>query len=237
MVKFNMCDHLNQIIDQHEGSIVCGDCALVLDVYFSQQEHSSQKISVSLQPVDHLKSYLLDCCDRMHIPTLISENIYKKFIQFRTGHDFERISDMQLMAYSIYITLKNDGIGRNIEYVAQNTGISSKLLWKCESLDPYISMPINIENVLAPVYSMFNLSSEDCKIIVKISKHFQERHFSPLTLSSTLVYVYCRISKIQISIKKVCSIFCVSSMSIYRCKSYITYDKFQCILENILNDK
>ena len=171
MVKFNMCDHLNQIIDQHEGSIVCGDCALVLDVYFSQQEHSSQKISVSLQHVDHLKSYLLDCCDRMHIPTLISENIYKKFIQFRTGRDFERISDMHLMTYSIYITLKNDGIGRNIEYVAQNTGISSKLLWKCESLDPYISMPINIENVLAPVYSMFNLSSEDCKIIVKISKH------------------------------------------------------------------
>ena len=65
------------------------------------------------------------------------------------------------MAYSIYLTLKNEGSGRNIKYVAQNTGIASKLLWKCESLDPYLATPINIENLLAPVYSSFDLSRED----------------------------------------------------------------------------
>ena len=144
---------------------------------------------------------------------------------------------MQLMAYSIYFTLKNENIGRNIKYVSQNTGVTSKLLWKCESLDPYLSTPINIESLLTPLYSFFDLCRNDYKNILKISKHFQERHFSPLTLASTLVYLYCKSKLIKITVKKICSVFNVSSMSVYRCKSYITYDKFHCILENILSEK
>ena len=108
-----------------------------------------------------IKSYLFDCCDRMHIPSMITETIYDEYVHFRCEAAFDKITDTQLMAYSIYLTLKNEGIGRNIKYVAQNTGIASKLLWKCESLDPYLATPINIENLLAPVYSSFDLSRED----------------------------------------------------------------------------
>ena len=95
---------------------------------------------------------------------------------------------MQLMAYSIYYTLKDQGIGRNIEYIAYNTGITSKQLWKCESLDPNLAIPISIENLLTPVYTLFHLSKQDHDNIISISRHFQERHFSPLTMTSTLVY-------------------------------------------------
>ena len=53
------------------------------------------------------------------------------------------------MAYSIYFTLKDEGVGRNIEYIAYNTGVNSKQLWKCESLDTNISIPISIESLLS----------------------------------------------------------------------------------------
>ena len=168
---------------------------------------------------------------------MITETIYDEYVHFCCEAAFEKITDTQLMAYSIYFTLKDEGIGRNIEYVAQNTGITSKMLWKCESLDPYLAIPINIESLLAPVYSSFDLSREDYNIVLKTSKHFQDRHFSPLTLTSTLVYMYCKTKGKAITVKNVCTIFSISSMSIYRCKSYITFTKFHCILENILNDK
>jgi len=234
MDKVNMCQHLNLITDQHEGCIVCTDCGEVIDVYFSQQDDSHAKLRQDFSA--NIKSYMIDCCDRMHVPDSIAEIILNEYVHFRSEAEFQKISDIQLMAYSIYFTLKNEDIGRNIEYVAMNTGITSKLLWKCESLDPYLAIPIKIESLLAPVYSLFELSREDYNNIRKISKHFQERHFSPLTLASTLVYLYCKTRGVRITIKKVCNIFHVSSMSIYRCKSYITQDKFHCILENTISN-
>ena len=230
-----MCEHLQQLIDQHEGSVVCTDCGYVLDIHFLQQSDTYEKSSLNL--VTDLKMYLIDCCDRMHIPISVREEIHDEYEHFRSKSVFEKISDIQLMAYSIYFILKNQGIGRNIEYIAYNTGVTSKQLWKCESLDPYLSIPINIESLLGPVYKSFKFSRKDYETIIIISKHFQDRHFSPLTLTSTLVYLYCKTRKIQISVKKVCSVFKVSSMSIYRCKLYILSNKFHCILENILHDK
>ena len=172
MVKLNMCQHLNQLIDHHEGSIICTDCGEVIDIYFLRQDNSY--VNHIDEFVKNIKSYLWDCCDRMHVPNSIAENIYSEYVHFRSEIEFEKISDMHLMAYSIYFTLKNEGIGRNIEYIAQNTGITSKMLWKCKSIDPYLATPINIESLLAQVYFIFNLSRNDCNIIIKISKHFQE---------------------------------------------------------------
>ena len=225
-----MCQHINQVIDQHEGFITCTDCGKVMDVYFCQQLDSSENNYIYC--TSDIKSYLSDCCDRMHVLRSILELIYNDYVHFRSHAVFKKVDNKHLMRYSIYFTLKNEGIGRNIEYVALNTGVASRILWKCESLDPYLSTPINIKILLAPAYSALELQRDDCKNISAISKHFQERHFSPLTLVSTLVYLYCKSKSIPVSIGKICSIFNVSSMSIYRCKSYITFDKFHCILEN-----
>ena len=150
-----MCKHINQIFEQHEGFITCTDCGQVLDIYFVQQEDSVNNFKGEC--ISDIKSYLTECCERMNIPNAILEVIYSEYVHFRSENEFKKINDMQLMAYSIYFSLKNENIGRNIEYVSQNTGVSSKLLWKCESLDPYLSTPINIESLLVPLYSFFDL--------------------------------------------------------------------------------
>ena len=232
---YKMCEHIDHIIDQHEGCVICMQCGSVLGMHFlypsDEDRHSRYNLTSSI------KTFLYDCCDRMHLPSSILEIIQKKYSCFHDSLAFEKVDRMQLMAYSIYYTLKDQGIGRNIEYIAYNTGITSKQLWKCESLDPNLAIPISIENLLTPVYTLFHLSKQDHDNIISISRHFQERHFSPLTMTSTLVYLYCKAVKIPISVKKVFSVFNVSSMSIYRCKSYITYEKFHCISENITIEK
>ena len=230
-----MCEHVEHIIDQHEGSIVCIQCGIVLHMHFLYPIHENRHFMDKL--TSNSKTFLYDCCDRMHLPTSILEIIQKKFSCLRDNPAFQKVDDMQLIAYSIYFTLKDQGIGRNIEYIAYNTGITSKQLWKCESLDPNSPIPITIESLLTPVYTLFNLSKQDYDKITEISEHFQDQHFSPITMTSTLVYLYCKARKIPITVKKVNSVFNVSSMSINRCKSYITYTKFHCILENIIKEK
>ena len=230
-----ICEHVDRIIDQHEGSIVCMQCGIVLHTHFLYPIHENRHFMHKLKT--DIETFLYDCCDRMHLPSSILEIIQKKFSHLRVNPAFQKVDDMQLIAYSIYFILKDQGVGRNIEYIAYNTGITSKQLWKCESLDPNLPIPISIESLLVPVYTLFNMSKQDYDNIINISEHFQDRHFSPITMTSTLVYLYCKAREIPITVKKVTSVFNVSSMSINRCKSYITYTKFHCILENIINEK
>ena len=87
-----MCLHLNNLINQHEGCTVCTDCGLVLDVYFEQQEDWSKKSSNNSN--SRIKTYLKDCCDRMHIPNAIVDAISKRYSCFRKVSEFSKISDI-----------------------------------------------------------------------------------------------------------------------------------------------
>ena len=226
-----MCRHLNYIQAYRDGHVVCVDCGLVIDecIYPQLVNHSQPLFEVESE----IKTFLADCCDRMFIPVSVMNSIYDEYVHFRSESDFEKIEDRQLLAYSIYFKLKKEDIGKNIEYIASKTGISSKKIWKCEKIDAYLSIPIDIRCLLTPALSTFNLTQNDYEKIIHISFHFEDRHFTPTTMISTLVYMYCKTKKIPINLKKVHSVFGVSSMSIYRCKSYITMDKFHCILENL----
>jgi len=38
MRNMNLCNHLNEIIDVREGTIVCTDCGIVKDLYYTNNE-------------------------------------------------------------------------------------------------------------------------------------------------------------------------------------------------------
>ena len=172
-----MCEHLEHVIDQHEGSIICIQCGTVLEICIVNTSAEYKHFTEDSRSIVHI--YLEDCCDRMNIPSSITEKIYKKYSSFRKNSNFEKIDNTTLMAYSIYFTLKDEGVGRNIEYIAYNTGVNSKQLWKCESLDTNVSIPISIESLLTPVYNLFDLSKQDFDNIIRISQHFQLRKHLP----------------------------------------------------------
>ena len=227
-----MCLHLNQGLN-NDYEPVCYECGLILGspLPILNQNEISKSLYNCEESNEEIRTFLLDCCDRMHIPEAIINSILTVFNSLRQKSVFKKINDQNLMAYAIYFKLKDADIGRDIEYIASKTGVLSKDIWRCESIDPCIPIPLGISNLLLPHHLFFELNIEDCNNIIKISKHFQERHFSPLTMVSTLIYLYCKAKKIPISMKKICLIHNISAMSIYRCQSYITKEKFNSILE------
>ena len=83
MDLFKMCLHLNQGLNQ-EYELVCYQCGLILGPSFSFFNLNEDKSSLDHCKAYHeIKTYLWDCCDRMHIPEAVTTSILMEFNSFR----------------------------------------------------------------------------------------------------------------------------------------------------------
>jgi len=67
-----MCDHTNEILDEHEGYFVCTDCGLVKDQYFTQNVQLKSKkdfkcgaesLTKNILDKINMAEYYTDCID------------------------------------------------------------------------------------------------------------------------------------------------------------------------------
>ena len=185
-----MCKHLDTRFNHHESEYVCSHCGFIIDCRLPQIDYNFSNQHKKL-PND-LNEFLLDACDRIHLTSTSIHDIICEYLNFRNNPHFKKVKSENLIAYSIYYTLKKYDIGRTIEMIASVTGVNSRKIWKCETIDRYQPKQINILNVLTPIYSSFNLTKSDCDQIITISTKFQDRDYTQSTLTATLVYWYCK---------------------------------------------
>ena len=65
------CQHLNEIIDEREGSIVCTDCGLVLSNLLTSYENHLKEVN---KPTD---DYILEILSRLEMSYFFSHDIKK----------------------------------------------------------------------------------------------------------------------------------------------------------------
>ena len=78
-----------------------------------------------------------------------------------------------------------------------------------------------------------SLSEKDLKILIKLSGNKIDKSFSPNTLSSAYVLMYCKFKSIKSQLKTIASNFQVSAMSVYRCMKYLQECDFNLILTDL----
>ena len=230
MDKSNNCMHIDSILeDFKEGCLICTQCCRVLEMNIPFQNLEDLQIPASAP--DKVFTFIYDSCHRMNIPNSVIDGINDQYRKYKKSQSFHGVSYETLAAYSIYYHLKQENIGKPIEMIARFTGVDSHDIWRCEFNDPYIPSPIGIESLVRRIYRYLDLKEKDCQNILKLSNHFEDSNFSPITLAATLTWSYCKIKKMNVSLAYVRSLYQCCHMSIYRCRKFVTLDRVKHILD------
>lgn len=194
----DVCEHKNQIIDDHEGSYICLDCAKVLDnVYISSFEYNN--FDLESNGVDTQENVISsEISHRLNIPNL---NIKDE------KNNIKSVS-------KLYLNANKNNFTVTLKEMSAVSGFSSKQIGK------EIKNTVNILDISTLLEKYCKLLSLDYKsysvIKENITKYEQTGH-NPLTIVGSHIYIHIKnVKKEKISMKKVCDTIGISSISIQR---------------------
>lgn len=193
----DVCEHKNQIIDDHEGTHICLDCAKVLDnVYVSSFRCEFNDFETNVLET-HGNQINSEISHRLNIPNLYLTN---------NKSDIKNISNLYLNANKKDYTV-------TLKEMSSVSGYSSKQIGK------EIKNTVNILNLSQLTEKYCKLLSLDYKIYSVIKENINKQEHTghnPLTLVASHIYLHMKNVKKKISMKKICDTIGISSISIQR---------------------
>lgn len=190
------CLHLNNVIDEHEGTVVCPDCAHVIDTYLY---HDTR---VCENPINtQVEKDALEILQRLNLP----EEILKH------SNDIKNIANLyNAINLRSVVTIK--------EFCAAS-GLTEKFIVKANKEKVCkTSMDILVDKYC----NIFDLSFKDCTLIKETISNKPYSGHPPLTILAYEIFKYIRdIKKIKITVKKICKEIGISPISVQRYKKYV----------------
>lgn len=199
MSGIKTCGHLNEVTDEHEGTIICIDCGLVLSNHFFFEEN---KQSDNKNDKEAYKEIL----SKLNLSEMIADNLSSL-----------KNENMSSIASNLYLEInKNSCI--SIKEISSVTGICEK------KISLKTKGTINVldkQKILEKYCKELDLSFKNYSVIKEIVNKTQLSGHNPLTVIASCLYLYCKKNSIKISMKKVSSVIGISCISIQRfLKSY-----------------
>lgn len=195
----NPCKHINQIVDVHEGSYICTDCARVISDYF--YEESYQRQDKNLIPSQNETSEILS---RLNLP-----DSFKDYIEENQKPICNKTNSI-VNATNIYLTTNTNNSVVTLKEISAITGINGKKIAKNK---------INIidKHLLLEKYcTLLNLNYKTYTVIKEKLKTYQLSGHNPLTVVASAIYRHSKENKLKLSMKKISDTFGISSISIQR---------------------
>ncbi|MGL6007345.1 hypothetical protein [Aeromonas sobria] len=192
----DVCLHQNEVVDEHEGIIVCLDCSHVIDNYLFHDA----KIAES--PINNqVGKDALEILQRLNLP---EEILYH-------SKDLKTIANLyNLINLQSVVTVK--------EFCAAS-GISEKNVVKANKEKV---CQTSMDTLVEKYCGILNLNYRDCTLI---KENILNRPYSghpPLTVLAYELYMYIReVKKSKTTIKNICKELGISSISIQRYKKYV----------------
>lgn len=199
------------VSDQTNGCFVCETCGKVegREIYFSEDQGSVGSNYPSPNERKILEE-INDILDRAHISVTFSRHILNYYLA-----KYRRYS-LKGIVFSIYKIL-NDKFNFNLSLQAllNITGLNRQ---------PIFSVIKPDENVLLDVSEMIerycsHLSSLTFKDITLIKDQIKNQPLTghtPLTIIASNIYLYCKVNKKKVSVRKISDLTSVSPISIQR---------------------
>lgn len=196
------CQHLNQVIDEHEGTYVCIDCAWVMSQHYSEETYRN---IYELQNFDYdINSETSEILSKLNLPDGLK--IYIPSISLNKKTSTNTIDS----ATSIYLkTNENESIV-TLKEISAVTGIHPKKIAKNKT---------NILNKVVLLEKYCTLLGLDFKTYTLIKEKLRSCKISghnPLTVVASVIYIHSKQHKLKLSMKKIAEQFGISPISIQR---------------------
>jgi transcription initiation factor TFIIIB Brf1 subunit/transcription initiation factor TFIIB len=198
------CEHYYPLIDEHEGTSVCGDCGLVIESQIYENSKILQNSS-NIESIEHdsenvKKNEALEILHRLNLPTDILNNLPP------TKQNVNNLYDV-INKISV-ITAK--------EFCAAS-GINSKNLVK-QNQNKVLSTDIAL--LLDKYCKILNLSYQDYTVIKEMIDRKKNSGHPPLTIIGYYIFTHCKKRKIKLSMKTICTTLSISAISIQRYRKH-----------------
>lgn len=194
----DVCEHKNQIIDDHEGTYVCLDCAKVLDTVFVSNFEDKEKVS---------EEYMLKDLNTNDVSNEISHRL--NIPNFNVNNEKKNIKSIS----NVYLNANRNNFTVTLREMSAVSGFSCKQIGKeIKNTVTVLDLPTLLEKyckLLEIDYKTYAVIKDN------IYKHEQTGH-NPLTVVASHIYIYMKSVKKKLSMKKICDIVGISSISIQR---------------------
>lgn len=193
MSRVETCSHLNEVIDEHEGTTICIDCGLVIsDKIFIYDDKYVQKKDNEI-------------CKEILARLNLSENIADEI-------KLEKKHNLSTIASQLYLTInKNSTI--SMKEIASATGVCEKQLNKKTKGNVTI---LDKEKLLEKHCLYLNISYKTYTVIKEMLYKIKISGHNPLTIIASCIYIYCKKNAHKLSMKKIAHTVGISCISIQR---------------------
>lgn len=197
----NICKHLNEIIDERQGDVICTDCGLVLSAVYVSNFNSTSNSEKS-------NEYVLEILSRLNLPKFFAFDITKKIE--RMGKENKKES---MLAFVIYKTLNELGCGVTLKEINSVTGFTDNQIYNKQKSNEAIILDPSTS--LEKYCALLGLQRQSYAVIKgRMSK--KKTGHNPTTIIASEIYQYCKENKIGINIEKIAQTLKVSPISIRR---------------------
>lgn len=192
------CQHINQVTDEHEGSVVCIDCGLVMFDQIFCYDIQLQKTEKEIE--DKQKNYK-EILSRLNMSDdfLFDLKIQKK----------EKISSI---ASNLYINI-NRTSSISLKEISSVTGVCEKQLNQKTKGNITI---LDKEKMLDKYCAQLNISFKNYTVIKEILSKIKISGHNPLTVVASCIYIFCKKNKLKLSMRNISQAVGISCISIQR---------------------
>ena len=198
------CQHLTVLNDSAEGTTICANCGLVLDIFYPQHdEHASTTLEDNVLVTNSVKKpdkvwleFIRDVCANNPIISGIVGDSLIKYRQLLGDQKLGRFPRKDLAAFAIYTAARHNGGSVSPLHMQSYSGCNMKNLHRLENLCDNTTMTVN-EDV--PVYyvgrvcSHLNLSGRDQMKLIRVMQQMCGECYGrkPYTVAVAIAYLYC----------------------------------------------
>jgi transcription initiation factor TFIIIB Brf1 subunit/transcription initiation factor TFIIB len=191
MSHIKNCEHISQVIDEHEGSIICTDCGLVINQYFINDH------MIDDNPLEN--NSCQEFLERMNI-TMPLDNEIKK------------TACLDTIASDLYRNI-NKTSSISLKEILSVTGANEKKLIKKNRGHTTI---LNKDILLEKYCAQLNIGFKNYTVIKETLNKVKLTGHSPLTIIASSIYAFSKKNNLKISMKKVATTTGISCISIQR---------------------
>jgi len=197
------CEHPYPVIDEHEGTTVCCDCGLVIEKEFYAEKTTFQDSNViPLVEVleKNLRNDALEVLSRLNLPNEILQQL---------PPEKQKIDNL-------YDAINKTAAITTKEFCAA-TGIKNKKLVK---FNQNKILNTNVDLLLEKFCKLLELTYRDYTLIKALIDKKPPSGHPPLTIIGYYIFHYCRTNKIKKSMKDICSVLSISTISLQRYRKH-----------------
>jgi len=208
------CLHFSEVIDHHEGTIICVECGVVKDVIY-ESINISKDLDLKKDSLCQVKNFM----EQLHVPEkfseLVSNNLSRsKDMNSTMCNKRKRIISVKKLATEIYNTVNSNNSHLLLKDVLNFSHLSTHQI---KSKDILL---VNLSEIVERYTKKFNIEYKTYTVIKDKVEEFKNTGFQPLTIIGGVIYLHFLKDKKKISMRKISEILGISSISIQRFLKY-----------------